>query len=77
MILYYGFAKHLPNSTAPIIGKFANWLRRKCAEHLLAECGALINEEQGAYFGNGKNFCCHNRIVTMHSHILMGEDVLF
>ena len=90
MILYYGFAKHLPKSTAPIMGKFAKWLRRKCAEHLFAECGALINVEQGAYFGNGKqmhvlgekvgigkNFCCHGRIVTMHSHILMGEDVLF
>ena len=60
------------------------------AEHFFAECGALINVEKGAYFGNGKhihiigekvglgkNFCCHNRILTMHSHILMGEDVLF
>ena len=89
LILYYGFAKHLPKSTVPLIGKIAKRLRRVCAEHLFTECGAQINVEQGAYFGNGKNFCvgtlvglgknfkCHNRIVTMHDHILMGEDVLF
>lgn len=89
LILYYGFAKHLPKSTAPIIGKIAKRLRRACAEHLFAECGPLINVEQGAYFGNGKNFrvgelvglgknfCSHNRIVTIHDHLIMGEDVLF
>ena len=90
LILYYGLAKHLPKSTAPIVGRISKRLRRACAEHLFAECGALINVEKGAYFGNGKqihiigekvgigkNFCCHNRILTMHSHVLMGEDVLF
>ena len=90
LILYYGFAKHLPKSTVPIIGPIAKHLRRACVEHLFAECGPLINVEQGAYFGNGKqirvlgekvglgkNFCCHCRILTMHSHIMMGEDVLF
>lgn len=89
LIMYYGLAKHLPKSTTPVIGKLAKGLRRVCAEHLFAKCGKMINLEQGAYFGNGKNFqvgnlvglgknfCCHNRIVTMHDHILMGEDVLF
>jgi maltose O-acetyltransferase len=83
-------AKQLPKSTVPIVGGIAKRLRRACAKHLFAECGALINVEKDAYFGNGKqmhiigekvglgkNFCCHNRIVTMHNHILMGEDVLF
>ena len=89
LILYYGLAKHLPKSTAPIIGGVAKRLRYQCAKHLFAECGEKLNLEQGAYIGNGrnfrvgdlvglgKNFCCHNRIVTMHNHILMGEDVLF
>ena len=89
LILYYAFAKHLPKSTVPVIGKIAKLLRRLCAEQLLAECGLEINVEQGAYFGNGKNFsvgnlvglgknfCCHNRIVTIHDHLIMGEDVLF
>lgn len=89
LIIYYGVAKHLPKSTMPVIGKLAKCLRRLCAEHLFAHCGKKINVEQGAYFGNGKhfnvgelvglgkNFCCHNRIVVMHNHIIMGEDVLF
>ena len=89
LIFYYCLAKHLPKSTVPVLGKLAKGIRRACAEHLFAACGKQINVEQGAYFGNGKNFrvgtlvglgknfCCHNRIVTMHDHILMGEDVLF
>ena len=90
LILYYGLAKHLPKSTVPVIGAIAKYLRRACAEHLFAECGPLINVEQGTYFGNGKqirvlgekvglgkNFTCHSRILTMHSHIMMAEDVLF
>ena len=89
LILYYGLAKHLPKSTAPVIGKLVKCLRRACAEHLFAECGTLINVEQGAYFGNGKNFsvgdkvglgkdfCCHSRIVTIHGGLMMGESVLF
>ncbi|MBR5574423.1 MAG: acyltransferase [Paludibacteraceae bacterium] len=90
LILYYGLAKHLPKSTVPVIGTIAKHLRRACAEHLFAECGSLINVEQGAYFGSGKqihvlgekvgfgrNFTCHSRILTMYSHIMMAEDVLF
>ena len=48
-----------------------------------------MNLEQGAYFGNGKNFRVlgdagigkdfksHSRIVTIYGGLLMGEDVLF
>ena len=90
LIVYYGFAKHLPKSTLPVFGKFGRWLRGKCARHLFAECKCEdINIEQGAYFGNGKNFhalgnttlgknfVCHNRIVTIHGALMMAEDVLF
>lgn len=89
LIIYYGLAKHLPKSTMPLIGNLSKKIRRVCVEHLFAQCGKLINVEQGAYFGNGtnfyvgdlvglgKNFCCHNRIVTIHNHLIMGEDVLF
>lgn len=89
-MIYYGFAKHLPKSTVPGIGKFGRWLRGKCARHLFAECKCEdINIEQGAYFGNGKHFhalgnttlgkdfICHNRIVTIQGHLMMAEDVLF
>ena len=90
LIVYYGFAKHLPKSIVPGIGKFGRWVRGKCARHLFGECKCEdINIEQGAYFGNGKNiyvfgnagigrnFACHNRIVTIHGELMMGEEVLF
>lgn len=89
MVLYYGFAKHLPKSNRPVLGRFAQWLRWQCAKHLFAECKGYVNLEQGAYIGNGsnfhflghgcigKNFVNHNRIVTVHGGLLMGEDIMF
>ena len=89
MILYYGFAKHLPKSTAPIVGTIAKVLRRSCAKHLFSQCGSDFNLEQGAYVGNGKkfsvgnnvglgkDFTCHCRIVTIEDNLMMGESVLF
>lgn len=90
LILYYGFARHLPKSNRPLLGKFAKWLRGQCARYMFAECkGQDINLEQGAYVGSGKNFhvlgdaaigkdfVCHNRIVTIHGNVMMGEDVMF
>lgn len=90
LVLYYGFARHLPKSNRGAMGKFAKWLRGKCARHLFAECeGEDINLEQGAYVGNGRNFhvlgdaaigkdfVCHNRIVTIQGNVMMGEEVMF
>lgn len=90
LIIYYGFARHLPKSSKSLVGRFAKWIRYRCVKHLFAECnGDNVNIEQGAYFGNGSNFhilgncgigkdfVCHNRIVTIHGRLLMGEDVLF
>lgn len=89
LVVYYGFARHLPKSNRGMIGRFGGWLRGKCAKHLFAECRGGVNLEQGAYIGNGRsfnvlgnagigrNFASHNRIVTIHGGLLMGEDVLF
>lgn len=92
LILYYGFARHLPKSNRPGLGKYAKWLRYQCAKHMFAECRGDVNLEQGAYIGNGRNFrvladdgicgigkdfVCHNRQVLLHRDLLMGENVLF
>lgn len=89
LILYYGFAAHLPKSTAPVMGEMARRLRHRCVSHLFASCGAYTCVENGAYFGSGKdfkvgtavgigrNFRSHNRIVTIHDALLMGEEVFF
>lgn len=89
LILYYGIAKHLPKSTAPIIGKMCRLIRSSLCKHLFAHCGKELNVEQGAYIGNGKNFSVgdwvaigknfssHNRIITIDDECIMGEDVTF
>lgn len=88
-IVYYGLMRHLPKSTMPVVGKLNRKLRGICAKHLFTQCGNHINVEQGAYFGDGrdfvvgnyvgigKNFKSLNRIITMGDEIMMGEDVLF
>lgn len=89
LMLYYGFARHLPKSNHGVIGRFAQWLRWQCAKHLFAESKGYVNLEQGAYIGNGNNFhflgsgcigkdfVSHNRIITVHGGLLMGEGILF
>lgn len=92
-LFYYCFARFLPKSTMPALGKFALRIRcwvcrrlfRKDAEHTCED----LNVEQGAYFGSGrdftvgshvglgKNFKSLNRIVTIDDYLIMGEDVLF
>ena len=77
MILYYGFAKHLPKSTAPLLGKMAKAIRRSCAKHLFAQCGSGKKFSVGNNVGLGKDFTCHCRIVTIEDDLMMGESVLF
>ena len=89
LIIYYAFARKLPKSTIPVLGKMAYRLRYRCAKHLFAECGDAVNVEQDAYIGNGKHFrvgnnvgigkdfCSHNRPLIIHDRLLMGENVLF
>lgn len=89
LVVYYAFARHLPKSTMPLLGRMAYRLRYRCAKHLFAECGTSVNVEQGAYIGNGKHFrvgnnigigkdfCSHNRPLLIQDGLLMGENVLF
>ena len=93
LFLYYGFARFLPKSTMPVLGKLSMRIRRGIVSHLFTKddnhkCERIV-VEQGAYFGNGSNFSCGrevglgknfkslNRIVTIDDYLMMGEDVLF
>ena len=91
--LYYGFARFLPKSTAPLFGKGAKAIRKAICRRLFKTDDThhckYLNVEQGAYFGSGKNFTVGNhvglgknfkslnRIVTIDDYLMMGEDVLF
>ena len=91
--LYYAFARYLPKSTTPLVGKTAKTIRRSLCCHLFLTDATHhcldLNVEQGAYFGSGKNFTVGNgvglgknfkslnRIVTIDDYLMMGKDVLF
>jgi len=89
LFIYYVFAKHLPKSTIPVIGKFAQKFRNFLCSKIFTKCGKELNVENGAYFGNGKdievgdcvsfgsNFKTLNRILRVGDELIMGEDVLF
>lgn len=89
VILYYGFARYLPKSTMPGLGRLSKVLRRFVCKRIFARSGVKLNVEKNAYFGNGKdirvgnyvgfgkNFKTLNRILTVGDELMMGEDVLF
>jgi maltose O-acetyltransferase len=89
LILYYGFARYLPKSTFPVFGRLFMLIRRGLCKRIFKSCGKSLVVENGAYFGNGKdfvvgyeggfgtNFKSLNRIVTIGNHLMMSEDVLF
>ncbi len=87
IMLYYGFAQHLPLSYNPFAGRFAHWLRLQCGKHIFDQCGKNVNIEKGASFSDGATIrignnstlghnCVVNPYVTIGCNVLMGADVL-
>ena len=87
--IYYAFARYLPKSTTPLIGKPARKLRRFLCKRFFPKCGKGLNIENNVYLGSGKdievgdyvgfgsNFKTLNRILKIGNELMMGEDVLF
>ena len=50
LILYYGFARHLPGSYSRVGGNLSLKLRRLCCKHLFKRMGKNVNIEHGAWF---------------------------
>jgi len=87
LILYYGFAQHLPISYTPIKGKTAKYCGSKCCHHILAECGKNVNKEKGASFSEGSMIEPGDNSVIGHNYtinpfvqigwnVIMGPDVI-
>lgn len=55
LILYYGFAQHLPSSYSVWGGKFCNMIRIFCCRRIFKYCGKVSTIDRHAYFGNGRN----------------------
>ena len=87
LMLYYGFAQHLPLSYNPMLGKMGKWFRGQCCKHIFARCGSNVNIERGASFSDGSTIeigdnsvighnCVLNPLVKIGKNVLMGADVL-
>lgn len=53
LLLYYGFATHLPGSYMPVVGRMSNAIRVFCAKRIFKKCGKISTIDRHAYFGNG------------------------
>ena len=82
--LYYGLARHLPGSFAPLrLGQRA--FRGFCARLMLTRCGRDVNVERGAVFSTRVTLGDHSGIginaqlrgpVAIGDDVMMGRDVL-
>lgn len=55
LILYYGFARHLPSSSNRIGGACWKSIRYFICKHIFKQCGKNVNIERKAWFGTGRN----------------------
>ena len=53
LILYYGFARFLPESCSRFFGKSSRWIRYQLCRRIFLRCGHNVNVERLAHFGNG------------------------
>ena len=84
LMLYYGFARHLPDSDAfPIFGRIRGWICRP----IFRQAGEGIHIKSGAYFGKGDGIeigdhsdlglRCHvYNNVSIGRDVMMGPDVM-
>jgi len=86
LLLYYGFARYLPKSTTPVIGKISSAFRRYLCNHVFKSCGTKANIENGVYFGNGRNLEIGNEVgissnckilnrpLKIGNYVMIGEE---
>lgn len=86
LALYYGVAKHLPNSQHRGT-KWCRYIRRAICKPLFDKCGRGLNVEKGANFGTGSDIIIGNNSgiganaqirgkLSIGDNVLMGPDVV-
>jgi maltose O-acetyltransferase len=82
LILYYGFARYIPNTPVIDVGKV---IRPRLCSHIFNYCGGNITVEPMAFFGKGSGFSIGNNsgigkrayLASQSSHgIQIGNDVM-
>lgn len=87
LVLFYGFANHLPNSYSKPFGKISNTIRIACCRHIFKVCGKIKTINRNCYFGNGSNVsigddsgigenCVIPNNITIGKYVMMEPEVL-
>lgn len=81
LILYYGFATHLPDSYLPVIGGICNRIRIFCCRRIFRRCGNVDTINRKVYFGNGAEIEIGDHSgIGANSHVThnlkIGRDVM-
>jgi maltose O-acetyltransferase len=81
LFIYKLLLSKLPNSTHVLFGKVSMKLRRSACKKLFKSCGANVNIERGANFGDGSNIILGNnsgigRYSRIPNDIIIGENVM-
>ena len=85
LVLYYCFAKHLPQSTTPFLGKICKFTRYILCKKIFRFCGKNVNIEHGANFGWGINVeignnsgigvnACVPYTIKIGDNVMMGPE---
>lgn len=88
LLLYYGFARHLPDSYRfPPFGTLARNIRAFVCKRIFKRMGRNVNVERGAHFGRGADVeigddsgigtnCQVPGTIRIGAYVMMGPDVL-
>lgn len=81
LILYYSFARYLPVSYFPVVGKVCKWVRYQLCRRIFKRCGKNVNVERLAFFGSGKNIEIGDNSglginCTIPSNTIIGKNVM-
>ena len=87
LVAYYAFARYLPNSYTPIIGKPCNKIRIALCRHIFRRCGRVSTINRMAFFGNGSEVeigdmsgigaHCHlTNNIKIGNYVMMGPSMI-
>lgn len=88
LILYYVFARYLPTSTFPLLGRLGKYCRYFCCKRIFDYCGKNVNVERMALFGSGFKikigensgigiYCTVPSDIEIGNNVLMGPKCFF
>ena len=86
-MLYYGFARYLPDPYTPVVGKACNAVRVFCVKRIFRKCGKIQTVCRGVYFGSGAEVeigdysglgpnCRITPDIKIGNYVMMAPDLL-